>query len=822
MKEKNEKIELLAPAGDFESLKVAIGNGADSVYIGSQLFSARQRAKNFTKEEIADAIDYAHLRSVKVYLAINVLISDNELQSALECAIEAWENGIDAIIIQDMGFARLLKKTIPEVIMHASTQATIYDKFSMDACKKMGFSRIILPRELSINEITNISEYAKKIGIELEIFAHGSLCVGYSGQCLLSSAMGGRSGNRGDCAQPCRLEYSLQTEDNSSEVFTPRISLKDMSVIKHIKKINEVGVTAIKIEGRMKSPEYVGIVTSQFKNAIDFSSDFSMESLQLAFNRGGEFTDAYLLGEKSPSMMSGEKTGSHGVFLGTVSAVNSILGIVDLNILEQSSVNKGDIVSIRRGEGEVCNAPIGSETNIPSGLRIKGFHPDVIKNIREGDKAYKMTDSILSREVLRADTKKTKLSGILSGDDTVLNLKWEVISGLSKGFVYEHEVNPQDLLEDDSSYPNISQERCIKQLSKSGGTPFEITNIKVLYSPALPISHINKIRRESLEILTKNLIQSFKRKIKIIEEKTLLKEEFENPREHKVSVYLYEWDGKSESLPYGADIYELPFWSFILPEAFDSILEFKKCNPNSMVSIYLPPAIIENDYNIMLEILQKAASYGIDFVLSGNLGNSELSSSFGLDDMRDSAANIYNYETANLLMESEPFSIMPSLELSFNQIKEIMMRTKSEKNIRFELPMYGRLRLMYSEHCPVGLNKKDCSICKGDKKFALVKKTNEIFPVICHNSSCTADILSPYLLCAPDKINQLSSIFSVIARVYFTTERKQIQEEIIKTTKEMLSSEGINTIKKIFAFAEDEALRQKTIISNGYYDRGIH
>ena len=248
-------IELLSPAGNFDGLKASIGNGADSVYFGADRFSARGKAQNFDDRMMEEAIDYAHVRSVKAYLAINTLISDHELEIAAEIALSAYLYGVDAIIVQDLGFASLLRERIPDVILHASTQATIYDRRGILACHKSGISRVILPREFSVKEIKDLTEYANELGMETEVFVHGALCVSYSGQCLMSSLIGGRSGNRGECAQPCRLSYTLMHEGKTVSENIPLLATKDMTGIKYIDELIKANVKALKIEGRMRSEE---------------------------------------------------------------------------------------------------------------------------------------------------------------------------------------------------------------------------------------------------------------------------------------------------------------------------------------------------------------------------------------------------------------------------------------------------------------------------------------------------------------------------------------------------------------------------------------
>ena len=289
-----ENYELLAPAGGMEALVSAVSGGADAVYLGGS-FSARQGAKNFTDEELTQAISYCHLRGVKVYVAVNTLVSDREFEDVARHIAFINDNGADAIIVQDLGVFALAREVAPELSIHASTQMTVYDLNGAKLLEQLGFKRVVLARELSMEKIKEICEGTS---LEVEVFVHGALCVSYSGQCLMSSIIGGRSGNRGRCAQPCRLLYTI--EGKKGYLLSP----KDMCLIHHIADLKKIGVKSFKIEGRMKGPDYVGTVASIYRKYMD-SDDIvtadDYEKLERIFNRGG-FTDAYFADNKGKDM----------------------------------------------------------------------------------------------------------------------------------------------------------------------------------------------------------------------------------------------------------------------------------------------------------------------------------------------------------------------------------------------------------------------------------------------------------------------------------------------------------------------------------------
>lgn len=280
------KPEILAPAGSYQALLAAVEGGADAVYLGSEKFNARASAENFDENTLTRAIQYCHAHGTAVYLAMNTLLFDRELDEAVALACEAASKGVDALIVADMGLIRRLRKECPHLPIHISTQAGIHTKEGLQMMAAYGIERVVLPRELSANELKELTSYAQKIGIETEVFVHGAHCVSFSGQCLFSSMIGDRSGNRGQCAQPCRLPYD--------DAFP--LSLKDLSLALHVCELMEMGVTSFKIEGRLKSPHYVHEVTRIFRRLVDEkrkASSAEMKALANAFSRGGCFTDGY-------------------------------------------------------------------------------------------------------------------------------------------------------------------------------------------------------------------------------------------------------------------------------------------------------------------------------------------------------------------------------------------------------------------------------------------------------------------------------------------------------------------------------------------------
>ncbi|MDO4744377.1 MAG: DUF3656 domain-containing protein, partial [Clostridia bacterium] len=296
------KIELLAPAGNFDCLVAAVQSGADAVYISGKSFGARSFADNFDEYELEKAINYCHLRGVNIYITVNTLVCDAEISNLCEYLKFLNKAGADGIIVQDMGVLELARKIVPQLPLHASTQMTIHNSEGVKALERLGVKRVVLARELSLEMIKNISNTTNA---ELEVFGHGALCMCYSGQCLMSSIIGGRSGNRGKCAQPCRLPYSVN--DASKKAFY--MSLKDLSSLKHIEELKKIGVASLKIEGRMKGAAYVAAVVQIYRKYIDNPGKIEskdIELLDMIFNRGG-LTDGYLAEKTGEQMFAFDK-----------------------------------------------------------------------------------------------------------------------------------------------------------------------------------------------------------------------------------------------------------------------------------------------------------------------------------------------------------------------------------------------------------------------------------------------------------------------------------------------------------------------------------
>ena len=356
-------MELLSPAGNREALVAAIACGADAVYLGYTAFGARSYAGNFDADGLRDAVAYAHERGKKIYVTVNTLVKQCELDDLRDVLDLLSDVRVDAVLVQDMGVARIIQQSYPHLVLHASTQMTINNAQGARLMKEMGFARVVPARECTLDELRKMAD----VGVEVEAFAHGALCVAVSGQCLFSSMIGGRSGNRGRCAQPCRLPYTL--EDGTSGYL---LSTKDLMLIDRIPELRDAGVYSFKLEGRMKRPEYVGVITRAYREALDAAeahvsyhpSKAVIEGLRQVFNRGG-FTEGYVMEKSNAALMSWEKPNHWGISVGKIMSMRGALAQIRLT----KALNDGDGLQSRgRQETEFTysgnDVPAGAEATV--------------------------------------------------------------------------------------------------------------------------------------------------------------------------------------------------------------------------------------------------------------------------------------------------------------------------------------------------------------------------------------------------------------------------------------------------------------------------
>lgn len=707
-----KKIELLAPAGSIESLYAAVQMGADAVYMGGSKFSARAYASNFDEENMIKAINYCHSYGVKIYITLNILIKQNEIDEVVEYVKFLYEIGVDALIIQDLGLASIIRKNFPDFEIHASTQMTIHNGEGAILLRDFGFKRIVLSRELSLNEIEFIS---KDLGIETEIFVHGALCICYSGQCLMSSMIGGRSGNRGRCAQPCRLPYTLIDRKKGIEKQGYALSPKDICTLEHIEEIINSGTASLKIEGRMKRPEYVAGVVESYRNAIDsvYSGkefDYISENKKLLqlFNREG-FSKAYLFGNSGKDMMAYRYPKNTGILIGKANR--------DASIILEESIAIRDGIRVRE-EGFIISRIIKDNKEVESAS--KGEIVQLIPTkYKQGDNLYKTADNSLllnlKESYKNAYNKKINLTASVKfkiSEPIELSTIFDGISFNVQGEVVEHAINKP-----------LTMEKLAENIKKSGDTPFKFDNVKFEYfeNGFLPIAGINSLRRELIDKIQSYINSSYKRdvvdKIDFKFKPQKLTRDFNCP---KLLVNVSNKEQMKAALDKSVKSISFnPFMRGNYPE-----LEDIKQIEN--VDFYIKvPSIIKKEFDLVCRRINEILPY-IKGIITSNLGIiRKFQGKTKL--IGDYKVNIFNSYAASFF---EPYldAVVPSVELNKKELKELM----ENNNLPVQYIIYGKTELMVSEYCPIGSmigeksNGVTCkSICESGEYFLRDRKNEE-------------------------------------------------------------------------------------------------
>ena len=712
--------ELLSPAGDFDCLKAAVQNGADCVYFGADMFSARAFSNNFSLDKLAEAINYAKIRNVKTNLTLNTLIKNNELDEAINVTKVAYEAGIDAIIVQDLGLAKYLIDNIPDLPIHASTQMTIYNLEGALLAEKMGFKRVVLARELSISEIEYI---CKNTDIEIEVFIHGALCMSCSGQCLLSSMIGGRSGNRGKCAQPCRLPYELVKSDAiSTETLDSGyiLSTRDVCGLEFIPRLLRAGVKSFKIEGRMKTPEYVATVTKIYRKYIDlalsgkpYEIDYSDKKVLLqVFNRGG-FSSGHLQDEYNSELVYKEKPNNMGLYLGTVEKFNPEKGHIQLTSNETLSI--GDTISLEKETGTytISELMLG-HSNIEESSPFQPVTIGRMKgNISVGDKIYKMSNKELTRialDTINRENKKIKFNCALSIKlNQPITMTIASVSDDSEDiysniyFTITSPVKPIQALN-----APLTEDRVISQITKTKNTPFQFENIHIdlddnVFLPS--IGTLNELRRTAIE------------KIETVAHNRYSLDRYANlsPIEFKhddkikknkktVSILFNHFNRYIDySLLEKVDRIYIPYKFFIDDNYTDSL---KSLSKRFDTYIYLPTvskSFIKYDFDKILNTFSKVKG----FVIS-NISHLALLEKYNgkYEFIANYTMNIFNDLSLEQLTKTGITTCTISPELS----KDVLNNLSNIYNT--EMIVYGNIPVMNLSYCLLGKSNKCYFKCK--------------------------------------------------------------------------------------------------------------
>lgn len=660
------KPELLAPAGNMECLKAAIHNGADAIYLSGKNYGARAFAKNFTNEEIKEAIKYAHIYDVKVYVTANTLIYEEEVPNFIEYIKFLYLSGVDAVLMQDIGMINLVKNIIPGLEIHASTQTNNCNDETLEFFKNLGIKRVVLARELSLDQITNL-----KTDIEKEVFIHGALCISYSGCCLFSSLNGSRSGNRGQCAGPCRLPYTL-IKDNKIVKTEGKylLSPKELNTKDKIKELLNSNIQSLKIEGRLKSKEYVAFVTKMYRNLIDnnYNQKNTDKNLKLLFNRG--FTEGHLF--QTQNLLNIKSPNHIGIEIGKVIEAGKKIKI---KLKDNLSQNDG-IRFQESGKGLIINKLYNKK-----GLLINNANKNEIIYIDNkiglatNDTVLKTTDYNLNKNLSKYKEKKIKV-----------NFKVEAyINKPLKITVYDkkHKITKTGNIVTKAITNNTTKEIITSKISQLGNTPFILDNIEIKMDDNV------FIRINELKNLRRNIIET------LIEEKTKIDRNIQNMN--------YNFKNKINKNKININV------SVTNENQLKTVL-------NKVDNIYTSNKHLYNKYNnIYLKLdrtLYNLPDLNNEKLLIGNLGqfykynkNNNIKIDYFLNISNSYSCNFFN----------KPTTISP--ELSTNEITNI-----SNKINTTEVIIYGKLELMI-------INYKIINDYTENSKYYLKNNKNEKFPI---------------------------------------------------------------------------------------------
>ena len=525
-RERERHVELLAPAGNRPALHAAVAGGADAVYLGLETFNARRGADNFTLETLREACDFAHLRGVSVYVTMNTIILPDEVGEALECVRQAYRAGADGFIVQDIGLAAEISRTLPEASLHLSTQMNTHNLAGVRAAARLGAERITLAREVSLDEIALLCAAAAEEGMEVEVFAHGALCVCYSGQCFMSSMIGGRSANRGMCAQACRLPYELQNKALQKSLPSPGdhlLSPQDLCTVDRVDDLVAAGVASLKIEGRMKSPEYVFAVTSVYRKALDAAlakenaaiTDADRDRLTDAFSRG--FTTAYLDGKRGNDIMSYQRPNNRGLFLGRVDEVRD--GAAYLK--SAHALTEGDVLEFwtRKGNGTLTLGPVRTDKKGRYHLPLEGK----TRTVKAGDRVFRVrsaeaafeddareprvplvgTATLHIGEPLRMEFHPAAEADIEGAPRTTLAVARRLQAAFPDGVSGVAEGAPVEAARTRA----VSFDDVAAHIDRLGNTPYQLVNLTIDMDDGVGIgfSALHGVRAAALDVLTEVL-----------------------------------------------------------------------------------------------------------------------------------------------------------------------------------------------------------------------------------------------------------------------------------------------------------------------------
>ena len=731
MSQKGFIMELLAPAGTMENFMAALESGADAIYLGGKVFNARAHAANFGIDELREAVRLAHILDVSVYVTVNILIGDTELKDLEQYIKDLDSIGVDAIIVQDLVVAEIAKRVAPNIHLHGSTQMTAATLDAVRFYESLGFTRVVLARELSLKEIQHICKHCKA---EIEVFVHGALCVCYSGQCLMSSFIGGRSGNRGACAQPCRLPYELL--DSKGESVLPKheaylLSPKDLNYSEHMNELVAAGVTSFKVEGRMKKVSYVRQVIGTYREILDEASihENQRKALASGFNRG--FSTAYLEDTVGRQMMTVVAPNHQGKPIGESYTKK---GEVYLSLTEP--IEQGSLVKILQSNGSVTYYTVDDEWTCVSDTLYKGRPAE---GLAVGQLYLASTPKNTKSRGLQEFTRKYDMSVYLSvgsnGETNYTELTAILDSGLSVTVTNEY-------VPAIANKVPTSLEKVTEQLGRLGNTLFRLSYVDIPDGPYMwPASVLNALRRDAVTALEIALITHHVESWQALQVTGDVDYDFKAQHELSydtcpmISARVDEIEGVKAAIAGGAQ--KIVFGGDRLsrtPYALSIYDEVARlCAQSDVICTFATPRVVKDDeveaYKHTLEAIVQAHPDSISIhVPQALLWLRELGYTGAIE--ADTGLNIFNTPTLHFWEQLHISCVNPSQELTLKQITELAKHS----HVPIETMVHGYTEMMISEYCAIASfvgtgSKVNCSMPCVKESYSLKDRKGEIFPI---------------------------------------------------------------------------------------------
>ena len=737
---KNTKIELLAPAGSWEALEAAVNAGADAVYMGGKAFGARAYASNFDEEQMAKAVYFAHMHHVRLYITVNTLVDDSELEALADYLLFLNNVGVDGLIVQDLGVIRLARKIVPELPLHASTQMTITNSSGVDFAVSAGMERSVLARELSLKEI----EAACSRGTEIETFIHGALCVCYSGQCLMSSLIGGRSGNRGRCAQPCRLPYKLYNAKDEDmlagkDAGQYLLSPKDMNTLSILPQLIEAGVVSYKIEGRMKRPEYVAVVVDAYRRAIDsyLAGNYQVPAEDLAnieqiFNR--DFTTAYLEKRPGRTMMSDRRPNNRGVLIGRVAKLDKSRNRAVIKLEKELHLGDGleFWVSVGGRVGTTVTELVSKGQTVESAGVGEQVTIDVPNGVRLNDRVFRTLDSRLmsyAQQFFGPEAKKRiPVDAVVTAK---LGQTMTIVLTDDEGNVGYGET---DFIVEAARKRALDEEVVRKQVDRLGTTEYTLRSLSLEQDEnvMVPMSEMNEARRMACEALDAARLTAFAPARTAVHKYTERLQPAAHRVRHNEAVLTVHCDSVQKvnaALQAGAEriLFGGDCFNHQLPTEADYTKVAQLVQKAGRELAFATPRIVkEAQLTYFDKLFALWQSLKPDFVYINNNGLWPLAKKYAdLPLVADLSLNLFNSQTLQFWQEQGAVGAVLSAELTMGQVEQLA----SVSPVPVECMIQGRLEMMVSEYCVGGsfLGALDKGACRfncaeplflGDRKDA--------------------------------------------------------------------------------------------------------